>query len=361
MTSYESVLKLISSLRPSKSGDERDLKWIDVGHVVAVSRTADGAIEIFLAGEALKTSTPAVRKQLRHEKWHRKGHEPLVASRLVLPMAGHFDQVAAFICTELLRNEAGTNLQSAFAATEALIALAIESLMESDSWLRGLLGEVLLLEAMLRNASDDKVASVLSGWSGHQKSLRDFTYGSAGIEVKTTTRKASSHKVEGVHQLELQHGGDEDGDKPEESLLLVSIGIKWAVPGGDDYESALNLPSLVDAVVLRCQEALGEEAQTYIGEFLDNTENYGASPRGYNHASMANEPFYAKLFQHEFVRGYDLLDERIKILNSDDVANRPNTVDGSVTFRINLPETVNGDINPVEGLNKVAKQIVDQI
>ena len=193
------------------------------------------------------------------------------------------------------------------------------------------------------------------------KSLRDFTYGSAGIEVKTTTRKASSHKVEGVHQLELQDGGDEDGDKPEESLLLVSIGIQWATPGGDDYGSALNLPSLVDMVIRRCQEALGEEAQTYIDDFLDNTENYGASPRGYDHGTMATDPFYAKSFQHEFVRGYNLLDERIKVLNSDDVANRPNTVDGSVTFRINLPQSVNGDINPVVGLNKVAKQIVDEI
>ena len=62
MTTYESVLNLISSLQPSRSGDERDLKWIDVGHVVAASRTAGGAIEIFLAGDALKTSTPAVRK-----------------------------------------------------------------------------------------------------------------------------------------------------------------------------------------------------------------------------------------------------------------------------------------------------------
>ncbi|MCP5934038.1 hypothetical protein NL369_28385, partial [Klebsiella pneumoniae] len=86
-------------------------------------------IEIFLAGPPIEPRSKIVRENLEHQLWWREGKEDaLSASRLLLPAAGHFDQVAAFLCTELLRNGASENPGRAFWKAEPVIELAIQRL-----------------------------------------------------------------------------------------------------------------------------------------------------------------------------------------------------------------------------------------
>ncbi|WP_372507509.1 hypothetical protein [Mycolicibacterium doricum] len=50
------------------------------------------------------------------------------------------------------------------------------------------------------------MAPVVEAWDGWQPSLRDFTWGAVGTEVKTTTGSASTHDIQGTHQVELADG-----------------------------------------------------------------------------------------------------------------------------------------------------------
>jgi hypothetical protein len=237
MTSYESIVRQVAELKPSESALERDVTWLTQTTVVGVSRTVEGHIEIFLRGKELATSSHLVKEALEYQTWHRKGaFPPLAANRLLLPGVGHYDQVVAFICTELLRSGADLNLEAAFSRTEPIIELAIKRLRLSDQALLGLAGELLLLDVLMRQVEDEGVAQIARAWSGWQESLRDFSWGELGVEVKTTTRATSSHRIQGIHQLECLDG--EDGIERERGLYLVSVGLQWM----QDYENAFSIP-----------------------------------------------------------------------------------------------------------------------
>lgn len=279
-----------------------------------------------------------------------------MANRLLLPAAGHFDQVAAFLCTELLRNGAAKDLQTAFRRTEPVLELAIERLRIADRAILGLSGELVLLDALLRATPDPSVAEVIDGWAGYGQSTRDISLGAIGVEVKTTTRSTSSHMVQGVHQVETTH--DEEG-RDETALFLVSIGLEWV----DHVEAELSvfrLPQLVDSLTTRVMEALGETSGTaVVYEFLRHVSEYGSSAEiGYDHRTMAGNVAFHRPFRLTFVRCYDMRDDHIQVLRSDDIRRRPNTELKSVTFRINLPEQVRGDENPTVGLNAAAQKIL---
>jgi len=297
-----------------------------------------------------------IRENLEHQTWYRKGLEdPLVASRLLLPAAGHFDHIAAFLCTELLRNGASTEPRRAFSRTEPVIELAIQRLRIADRAILGLCGELLLLEALARAAPDEKVAEILDAWKGYRETARDLQLGDVGIEVKTTTRTTSSHPVQGVHQVELGHGVD---GVPESSLLLVSIGIQWAEAGAES-SSSTSLPQLVDGIVERTKQAMKSSSVPVVAQLLRRITEYGSSAEiGYDHETMAGSTAFQRPFRRSFVRCYDMTDPAIQVLTGDDVRARPHVDTDSVRFRINLPDQVQGDINPTVGLNKCAVRIL---
>jgi hypothetical protein len=298
-----------------------------------------------------------IRENLEYQTWYRKGLDnPLAANRLLLPAAGHFDHIAAFLCTELLRNGASTEPKRAFSRTEPVIELAIQRLRIADRAILGLCGELLLLEALARSAPDEKVAEVLDAWKGYRETARDLQVGDVGIEVKTTTRTTSSHPVQGVHQVELGHGVD---GVPESTLLLVSIGIQWAEADAET-SNLTSLPQLVDAIVERTRQAMKASGDLVVAQLLRRIAEYGSSADiGYDHETMAGSAAFQRRFRRSFVRCYDMTDPAIQVLTGDDVRARPHVDTESVRFRINLPDQVRGDINPTVGLNESAARIVD--
>ncbi|WP_146072423.1 PD-(D/E)XK motif protein [Arthrobacter sp. Y81] len=352
MTTYESVLQLIESVPSAASADHRDVRWLTDAHVVGVARDHDGQVEVFLAGAGLSPSSCVVRAAIEFRTWHRKGTPAFDASRLLFPSLGYFDQVAAFICTELLRGGADVSLRQAFAQTEPIIELAIERLRLSNQAVLGLAGELLMLDALCRRAADEQVALVIGSWDGWKRSSRDFAWGSTGVEVKTTTRSGSSHLVEGIHQVERSDGSD--GGASEDRLFLVSIGLQPAEPEGN----AFTIAQLVERIIARMDGAGAGGSAT--DKFLAHVAEYGAGAGGgygYVHGAEAPDPSYTTPFLTTFFRAYDMSDKAIEVLRRDDIAVRHHVDVSSVRFRVELPITASLG-NPVVGANQVAQVIL---
>lgn len=350
MTNYEHVLEVIASVPPAADAGIRDVKWMTDAHVVGVARDTDGRVEVFLRGTELRPHSAIVRDAIEFRVVHRDAQPSFDANRLQLPALGHFDQVAAFICTELLRGDADASLPRAFMQSEPIIELAIERLALSSQAILGLAGELLLIDALCRRAQDAQVADIIAGWDGWKRSSRDLTLGATGIEVKTTTGPTSSHLVEGLHQVELDYGNG--GGTPEDHLILVSIGLEPHAEGGN----AFTIPQLVDRILARMLasglgDSKAEKFQFHVAEYC---ENFGG---GYDHHVHASDDAYATRFVTSFFRAYDMSDTNIEVLRRQDIAARPHVDIGSVRFRVDLPVAVSAD-NPITGANQVAEAIL---
>ncbi len=350
-SSYEQQLALVQGLRRSRTEDERNIDWSRPDGVIGFALTPKGRIEIFLPGPQLDARFRRVREALEYTRWFRAGGSELLANRILLPSAGHFEQVAAFLSTELLRNGATDDLPGAFTRTEPLIDLAIDDLMIADEAFLGLCGEMLIFHALLRAAPDHHVGDIIDSWTGYREVARDFQLGQVGVEVKTTTSSTSSHVFRGVHQLEIGHGVDR---VEETSYVLASLGLEWT-----EGANTTSLPELVEGLVARTTEALGVAAGAFIDDLVARIADYG-SPRtlGYDHTTMAETARFGRRFRLRFARGYDIADEAIRLLTTDDLRARPFIVAESLYARVNLPDQVRGDVNPVIGLADCAHRIL---
>ena len=349
MTSYEEVLEQINAVPAGLTGNDRTINWLTDAQVVGVARNSRGHLELFLAGEQLKPRTSTVKYAIHYHSWHRDTQPPLSANRILLPALGHFDQVGAFIAAELLREKADANMERAFAVIEPLIELAIKRLEIAESAILGLVGELLLLDALCRRADDRHVGPVVQAWDGWRRSARDLTWEGTGVEIKTTTRTTSSHAVRGVHQIEPAAATD---DGPGESrLLLVSIGLRQTDPN----VPALSIPSLVESIVARLTVS---GAGGLVDEFLKRVAMYGSeSGIGYEHATMANEAPFTTPFSLTFIRGYDMADPAVEVLRRDDVLAHQHVDAQSLSFRVDLPATITLN-TPIAGVRRVAEAIL---
>lgn len=349
MTSYEEVLKEINLIPEGVTGNDRTITWLTDAQVVGLARNSRGHLELFLAGDQLKPRTSTVRSAIHYHSWHRDNQSPLNANRILLPALGHYDQVGAFVAAELLRENADTNLERAFAVTEPLIELAIKRLEISENAILGLVGELLLLDALCRRADEINVGQLIQAWDGWRRSARDFTWQGTGVEIKTTTRTTSSHAIHGVHQIEPVPATD---DAPGEArLILVSIGLRQADPN----VLGLSIPSLTNSIIERLTAS---GAGSLVDEFLRRVAMYGSeSGIGYEHATMISEAPFTTRFTVTFIRGYDMADPAIEVLRRDDVVAHQHVDAQSLNFRVELPATISLD-NPIAGARRVAETIL---
>jgi hypothetical protein len=349
MTSYEEVLTQITAIPNGVEGRDRTIQWLSTSQIVGAARDHLGHVELFLTGLALQARTKTVRDALHHHSWHREHDAPLEANRILLPAFGYYDQVGAFIATELLREGADCDLPRAFALTEPILELAIKRLQLSRSALLGLAGELLVLDAVFRHAEEQYVGQLVQAWDGWRRSSRDFSWDGTGVEIKTTTGRSSSHTVQGMHQIEpLQPTDDING---EDRLLLVSVGLQLSEPSANSF----TLPQLTQRLVER-MEATGNGGA--VAGFLANVASYGSeSGFGYHHTTMSNDVPFTTPFTPAFVRCYEMGDPAVEVLRRDDVLNHHHVDAQSVTFKINLPATLSAD-NPVSGIHRVAAAIL---
>lgn len=210
MTSYESLLGLVADLPSAASVSLRDIRWMTEARVVGVARSHEGRVEVFLSGAELAATSKTVRDGIKFRAWHRDNAPSLDANRLLLPAHDHFDQVTAFICTELLRNcgcgaQTGIRQNRANSRASPRAAAHVERGTHRTRR-RGARTRCPVPPCRRRpSGTGRRVVERL------EKSSRNFVLRTAGIEVKTTTRNISSHRVQGVHQVEPTTAQTEGG------------------------------------------------------------------------------------------------------------------------------------------------------
>lgn len=258
--------------------------------------------------------------------------------------------MAALVCAELFRAGIETDFVGGFRKSEPILEFLIDRLGVSDGALLGLFGELLLLRALLQRANPADTREVIDGWQGWKPSLRDFVWGELGVEVKTTTRGNSTHEVQGVHQIEPAR--DYTKNPAESGLILVSLGARYGSP----HENSHSVAGLVEAIVHRLMHA-GAEDRTSL--FLSRVREYFAEHGlGYDHSTMSDEPAFSRAIELVFARGYDMADEAVLVPRRSDLVPFAHVDLSSVRYKVDLPVTVNGNLNPTVGLQQVARRIL---
>jgi Putative PD-(D/E)XK family member, (DUF4420) len=343
---YESLRELIGEITPSSRELDRSIVWADENQVVGLARDQYGRIEVFTVCREFTPITSVVRGCLEFQRWYVKGGSELEANRFVLPNGAHFDAVAALICVELIGAGASSDPITAFHITEPVIALALKRAALSNESLVGLAGELAFLNALLRTAAPGSCDDVLAAWTGSGHSTRDFQLGVVGIEVKATTGSSSHHFIHGLGQVEL--GESVDG-VPETSLFLLSLGIRWL----DTPTGGYSLPDLVDSVAEQLPDSTSRQF------LFDRIQQYGGDAAlGYNHKSDRSKPMFQRRFELKFERLYDLTDPEIRILRRPIIQGLDHMNGDSISFRVELPTQVRGDVNPISGLAKITQTVL---
>lgn len=337
--SFEILLGIVDSLQPSASEADREVRWCDEDAVVGFSRQANGAIEIFIVGQRLLVRSATLRRHLRFDNWMRSSGDAFAASRLVLPAAEYFAPTAAFVAEELFRAGVVDAPNDAFLKCEPIIEMLLRREALSDDLLRGLLGELFVLESALIAAYPlGQAAGALQAWCGFLPALRDFEFAQGAVEVKTTRTLTSTHKMGHILQGSPRVS---DSGVALEQLYLISIGFV-----ASDQTTGWCLANQVDNILARLGANVGSpnELQRH---FLSSLEKYGGTEAGgYIHSEMRTWPVYQQCWARSFTRIYDMGDQAIKVLRPIDVSGRTNTPIGSIRFSVEFPEKVNGDINP---------------
>jgi hypothetical protein len=356
LTSFEKLLQLAEKLPRPVLEDEREICWCEDSHTIGFSRQLGGNIELFLCGEELKAGSPLVKRHLRFDSWTRTDGEVFQANRLVFPADEHYTAATAFLAEELLRKEAVVSLRNGFTQTEPLIEMMLRRTALSEEELLGLIGELRFLEVLLSVATNTvQRALVVNAWRGHEMASRDFVFGNAAVEVKTTRGARSVHHINSPMQVDPRRS---ESDEPLEQLDLISLGFKQI--SKTEEIVGISLPSQVDAILERLANNPGEIQRTELQcLFLEKVSAYGCvAGHGYVHDEMRNWSAYQSSWQHSFLRIYDMNDEAVQVLRRTDIKRRNHVIFDSVRFSVDLPERVSGEVNPQNDLFVLAKKFV---
>lgn len=346
---YERLRTEIAAAAASEAARFRDLHWATQGRSLGFARASDGRLELFLVGQRLWSARPGLSRRLEYDEWTLEDGSALPATRLLLPNEPYFDQVAAWVCAELILRDVDSDVSRAFQACEELIELALEKGIADAESVLGLCGELLFLEGLTRVAPHLTSSIALGAWKGHEPSTRDFQFGELGIEVKTTTRQTSEHHIQGTHQVEV--GIAADGEV-ESDLRLLSVGVTW-LPADS---AGFSLGALVEAIRSRLDVGQRSEFERRIAAYLGGTGTIFEAGLGPNHLPIE----LRRPFGLSFARLYDLTDERIRLIRSSDLTDLM-VVPESVSFSVRLPDSVNGSLNPVSELPAVVSTVLERI
>jgi len=346
---YEDIAAEVEALQ-ARHGDERDLVWLDASRIVGAARTSTGTVELFVRGDEIQAAYPRVDAALRYGRWLSGKSEIIQANRLELPSGQHFDRVAAFLVSELLRNRTPEDAAAGFARTEPVIELALQQMALEEEWLVGLAGELTLLHALVHRVAVEQAPVIVGAWAGPERSARDLQVGSVGVEIKTTVSKTPRHRIQGLHQLET---GAAVGRVVETDLYLASLRLSWmSEQDGSDYFS---VASLVDEICQRLE--LGGAGTD---DFLSKVEAYGPGEMAYRHQGMRGHKRFTRPFYCSHTCLYDVLDLNLKVLRRAALADNVHVDLDSLTFTVDLPETVTRPHNPVLGLDAAARRILQK-
>lgn len=354
---FELLLLIAQDLPLPLNDDERAVHWCGERNVIGISRQQSGSIELFLCGAELRPHSPLIKRHLMFDQWTRFGGEIFRANRLVFPSDEHFNAVAAFLVEELLRRDVINSLAFSFSQTEPLIELMLTKITLSQEELLGLLGELRFLETLLAvsNTSLDR-SLVLDAWRGHERGTRDFVFGNQSVEVKSTRGDRSRHPVSGVMQVDPRRS---DLGEPQEQLFLLSFGFKSNIEINENSQG-LSLPNQVEKILQKLSSSPDNNIRNNLQElFLAKVSAYGnVHGLGYCHDEMHHWAAYSGQWQHGFTRIYDMNDESIQVVRRRDIQGKGHVVLESVSFSVDLPDRVTGELNPQNDLFLLAHKLL---
>lgn len=236
--SFEALRDTIGNAVPAGAPGVREAVALEPTGSLAAARDPDGRLELFLLGPELQPRLATVRERLVYDTWAGANALRFTANRILLPAGHHIDAVAALICTELLTHGYPQGPLDAFVKAEPVIDLVLTPATQAGHILTGLAGELTFLAALVDAERSAAAEHVVAAWHGWRPSSRDFQLGPVGVEVKTSTTGASTHRIQGWYQVEP--GAAVDGTQ-ETSLYLLSLGIRWLRHGapGESIEGLL--------------------------------------------------------------------------------------------------------------------------
>ena len=117
-----------------------------------------------------------------------------------------------------------------------------------DSVIRGIFGEIIVLQKFMADTSASEINSVLESWRGPYDQGQDFLFEDRNVEVKTRSVMNSSIKITSENQLDQTEG---------KGLELVVVTLEANVTEGQ------TLATLVQKIVKIIEGALGDSTIFY--------------------------------------------------------------------------------------------------
>jgi len=352
---FETLYDIAQAIVTPDDAEERRIVWCDESKMLGLARQPSGAFELFLKGGPLSVRSPLVRRHLRHDTWRDAEKVDFPASRIAFPAEAHYQAVAAFIAEELFRNGLIDSVARAFAASEAIIEMALRRAALPDEAIIGLIGELRLLAILISVAETpaDRAAA-MEAWRGYQREARDFVFAAVSVEVKATRSGRSVHHISNLDQVDPLRSPD---GNPTEQLYLVSFGLEQAEPE-EDAAGSFTLPTVINELLLKLGDSTKPGLRNEIQEILiERVRQYGNSSLGYDHDSMSHWPAYSVPFRQRFGRAYDMNDDAVRVLRRAQLAPCSAVREESVRYEVELPDQITGDINPEADLFSFVRRV----
>ena len=202
-------------------------------------------------------------------------------------------------------------------------------------------------------------AVALSSWQGFRQSARDFELsGQIAVEVKSTRSSRSRHVVSSLAQVDPERS---DSGDPVERLFLFSVGF---VPTETEQsQGALCLPDQVDRILALLGDSILPGSRNEAQEmFLLQISEYGGSGSAlYLHDEMRGAPAYKAAYSIAFQRLYNMNDPKLDLLRRGDVESIRHIDSQSVACTVELPDQVDGDLNPETDPQRFVRRILADI
>lgn len=356
MIGYDQIQQRLEGLT-APADDAFSVEWL-VPDVLAVGRDARGRYAVILPGDALSPS-PNVASSVHYGEWRSASGREVRGTSVALPAGNEFRTAAAAIAAECIRIGIHERpLREVYREVEAFIALVLRRIVLPEESLLGLVGELLVLDqivdAVLQVQPDHPDPTVF--WTGWQHRPRDFSFGTAALEVKTTGLLASRHHISSIAQVDPQAAGS----GAQVHLFLASIGLRRASAG------AFSIAGLSKRILERLPAAaVGDAPADPRTLFLDRLRQYGPDGfAGYDHATMSEAEPYQQRFSTTFLpRIYDMQDQNVRVIRRKDLTEYfPFVLDEGLSFTIELPAQIPGSpSNPAIDLQASLSELVQRV
>lgn len=345
-TGFEWLYDLIETMEPASNAESRTLKWVTENQSLALARDENGGLEIYISGPPLTVGSRKILEHLTHKVVDGRDGETTGFSSLTLPEASEYDGLAALICDQLIRNGIDEDRQAAVTRAEPTIDFAFTRSRRASRVLLGLAGELYSIWILVQDLPPLAAGEIVHQWYGYKPSSRDIQLGALGIEIKTTTSTRSRHQIQGIHQVELGYSVD---NVPEAELILLSVGLRWLSDSREDSHSINQLVGLILDVLPGAQKQ----------DFIRAVGQYGGdNDVAYDYNVSAESRNFERPFVVNFLRAYDLNDPAISLLGSQDIGEITHVVAESVTYTVDLPDSIEGSENPISGTDEVVGHIL---